>query len=65
MRVCCTLVQQMHFVFAAREHEVLVRSMSLWERWIVTLKQENSRNAVETTSGIIILGFDIVAVRRQ
>jgi hypothetical protein len=55
----------MHFVFAVREHEVLVRSMSLWERWIVTLKQENSRNAVETTSGIIILGFDIVAVRRQ
>ncbi len=65
MRVCCTLVQQMHFVFAAREREVLVRSMSLRERGIVTLQQENSRNALEITSGIIMLGFDIVAARRQ
>ncbi len=65
MRVCRTLVQQMHFVFAAREREVLVRSMSLWERGIVILKQENSRNAFEITSGIIMLGFDIVAARRQ
>jgi hypothetical protein len=55
----------MHFVFAAREREVLVRSMSLRERGIVTLQQENSRNALEITSGIIMLGFDIVAVRWQ